>query len=57
MAMSAASIREYVFGLVKASFHALNISSLRYRKRYRLTSRKNTALHACKNLIQKKKKN
>jgi hypothetical protein len=39
MAMPTASMREYAFGLVKASFHALTISSLRYRKRYRLASR------------------
>jgi hypothetical protein len=39
MAMPAASMREYVFGLVKASFHTLTIFSLRYRKRYRLASR------------------
>ena len=39
MAMPAASMREYAFGLVKASFQALIIFSLRYRKRYRLASR------------------
>jgi hypothetical protein len=32
-------MREYVFGLVKASFQALIIFSLRYRKRYRFASR------------------
>jgi hypothetical protein len=39
MAMPTASMREYAFGRVKASFLALNIFSLRYRKRYRLASR------------------
>ena len=39
MVMPMASMREYAFGLVKASFHALIIFSQRYRKRYRLTSR------------------
>ena len=40
MAMPVASMREYAFGLVKASFHtAFTIFSLRYRKRYRLVSR------------------
>jgi hypothetical protein len=32
----------------------LNIFSQRYRKRYRLASRKTTALRACKNLILNK---
>jgi hypothetical protein len=44
MAMPAASIREYAFGLAKAGFHALNIFSQRYRKRYRLASRKKQSL-------------
>ena len=39
MVMPMASMREYAFGLVKASFHALIIFSQRYRKRYRLASR------------------
>ena len=39
MVMPTASMREYAFGLVKASFQALIIFSLRYRKRYRLASR------------------
>ena len=39
MAMPVASMREYAFGGVKASFHtAFTIFSLRYRKRYRLAS-------------------
>ena len=38
MAMPTASMREYAFGLVKASFQALIIFSQRYRKRYRLAS-------------------
>ena len=39
MVMPTASMREYAFGLVKASFQALIIFSQRYRKRYRLASR------------------
>ena len=39
MAMPMASMREYAFRLVKASFPALNIFSQRYRKRNRLASR------------------
>ena len=37
--MPLASMREYAFGFVKASFHALTIFSLRYRKQYRLALR------------------
>jgi hypothetical protein len=39
MAMPLASMREYAFGLMKASFLALSIFSQRYRKRYRLALR------------------
>ncbi len=42
--MPLASMREYAFGLVKASFQALIIFSLRYRKRYRFASREEQSL-------------
>jgi len=44
MVMPTASMREYAFGLVKASFQALIIFSQRYRKRYRLASREKQSL-------------
>ena len=50
MAMPAASIREYAFGLVKASFHRPSTSSLSViASDTALLREKNTALRACKN--------
>ena len=55
MTMPTASIREYAFELVKASFHKLLTSSLSViASDTALLREKNTALCACKNLIQNK---
>ena len=55
MTMPSASMREYAFGLMKASFHKPLPSSLCViASDTALLREKNAALRACKNLIQNK---